>query len=63
MEPEVHNLIKNLEFEYHATAAANPNWEKTLWDFLIERGIAPDDIWEYSPQIGWDAEQEEPSWL
>jgi hypothetical protein len=57
------NLISNLEFEYRSIQAANPEWDISLWDFLIDRGVAPDEIWGYSPQIGWDAEQEQPDWL
>lgn len=57
------DLIRNLEFFYHSIAAANPNWEMSLWDFLVSREVKPDDIWGYSRQIGWDAEQKEPDWL
>lgn len=60
---EINDLIRNLEFEYHSIQAANPDWNMGIWDFLIERGIEPDDIWTYSPQIGWDADQKEPEWL
>ena len=60
---DTNDLIRNLEFEYHGIRAANPDWDKSLWDFLIERGVEPDDIWGYSPQIGWDAEQKEPDRL
>jgi hypothetical protein len=57
------DLIRNLEFEYFSICAANPNWSMPLWDFLILRGVTPSDIWEYSPQIGWDAGQKQPDWL
>lgn len=60
---DTNDLIRNLEFEFHATHAANPDLEMSMWDFLISRGISPDDIWGYSRQIGWDAEQDEPDWL
>lgn len=60
---ETQDLIRNLEREYHGIQAANPDWETTLWDFLISRKVDPDDIWEYSPEIGWDAGQPEPDWL
>lgn len=57
------DLIRNLELEYHGLKKTNPNWEMTLWDFLISRKVHPDDIWGYSPQIGYDADQPEPDWL
>ncbi|NIV31712.1 MAG: hypothetical protein GWN58_20175 [Anaerolineae bacterium] len=57
------DIMQQLEFEYHSIKAANPEWKQSLWDFLIKRGCSPDDIWEYSPQIGWDAGQPEPDWL
>ena len=56
-------LIDNLDFEYYAIGAANPDWKMNEWDFLISRGVSPDDIWEYSPEIGWDAGQPAPDWL
>ena len=55
--------ICNLEFQYYAILAANPDWDVTLWEYLIARGIAPDDIWEYSAQIGYEHNQPEPEWL
>lgn len=61
MEPR--DLIRNLEHEYHAIRAANPTWEKSLWDFLVEKGCDPDDIWSYSSQIGYAANQPEPQWI
>ena len=33
------DLIRQLTFEYHGTVAANPNWDKTLDEFLRDRGI------------------------
>ena len=32
-------LVEQLEFEYYATLAANPNWDKSLEEFLQERGV------------------------
>jgi len=32
-------LIRQLEFEYHAIRAANPNWHMSCYDFLTSRGI------------------------
>ena len=57
------DIIQQLEFVYHARKAANPEWQQLLWDFLINCGCEPDDIWEYSPQIGRDAKRAEPDWL
>lgn len=58
-------ILRNLEHEYYSILAANPNWDMTLWDYLIsnEIGITANDIWEYSPEIGWAAAQPEPEWL
>ena len=57
-------LIHNLETDYYATIAANPDWKApALFDYLISKGVDADDIWEYSAQIGWDAGVEEPDWL
>jgi hypothetical protein len=53
-----------LEREFYATKAANPDWDQSLWDFLIEaEGVSADDIWGFSPIIGWEAGQDEPAWL
>jgi hypothetical protein len=54
--------MRDLEFQYHATKAANPDWTKSLWDYLIGLGCTADDIWEYSPSIGHAAGQPEPDW-
>jgi hypothetical protein len=59
----LNDLIRSLAQEYHGIQAANPDWEMTLWDFLISRKVEPDDIWEHSPEIGRDAGQPEPDWL
>lgn len=60
---EMRDLIRALELEYHGIIAANPDWETSLFDFLVSRGMDSDDIWEYSPQIGYDANKPEPDWL
>ena len=44
MEQVTHTLsneeiVHQLEFEYYATLAANPNWDKSLEEFLQERGV------------------------
>lgn len=64
MIPETRDLIQQLETEYYAAIAANPDWDALcLFDYLTQRGIKGDDIWQYSPQIGYDANQPEPDWL
>jgi len=61
---DTQDLIRNLEHEYHATIAANPDWKApTLFDYLVGKGVDADDIWEYSAQIGYDAGVTEPDWL
>lgn len=57
------DLIRNLEFEFHATPAGTPNWEMSLWDFLTSRGFTADQIWEHCPEAAREAGQEEPDWL
>jgi hypothetical protein len=32
-------LVQQLEFEYYAILAANPDWEASLEEFLRERGV------------------------
>ena len=60
---DTRELVQQLVFEYDARCILNPKWGKSLWSFLVERGVKPDDIWEYSPSIGWNAGQDEPNWL
>ncbi len=55
--------MQNLEHEYYSIYAANPALKMTLWEFFIDKGCSPDDIWSYSPQIGYQAEQLEPEWM
>lgn len=57
------SIMQQLEFQYHATRAADPDYEGMLWDFCRAWGCTADDIWEYSPQIGYDAGQSEPEWM
>lgn len=60
---EAQELIRILESEYWGTVAANPEWDKPLWDYLIDRGVEPNDIWGYSWEIGHMADQPWPDWL
>jgi hypothetical protein len=64
-DPAAHaGLVREMEAEYYAALQANPGWKRpTLFDYLVERGIVEDDIWDYSPQIGYDAGKPEPDWL
>ena len=57
------DLVRNLVLEYHSIQAANPNWKKSLWDFLINKDITPDDIWAYAPEAGRQADKPEPDWM
>ena len=57
------DLMQAVEFDYHSIVAANPEYKESLWDFFIKRGFSPDDIWEYSPEVGREASQQEPDWL
>lgn len=57
------DIMRQLEFEHHAIQAASPDRQTSLWNFLRSRGATPDDIWEYSPQTGYDAGQPEPEWV
>jgi hypothetical protein len=60
---DIRELVDNLKFEYYSIQTASPDWHKSLWDFLIGRGISPDDIWEHCPEAGREAGQTEPEWV
>ena len=61
---DTQDLIHNLEADYYATITANPDWKApTLFDYLVSRGVDADDIWKYSPNIGWWAGKTDPEWL
>lgn len=55
---ETQELIRRLEFEYWGIQAANPDWNMTLYDFLQSRGVADEDIQDYSPEIGEESGKE-----
>lgn len=59
----MNDIMRQLELEYYAIKAAAPEWQKSLWEFLRSRRCSSDDIWTYSPQIGYDAGQPEPEWV
>lgn len=42
---------------------ANPEYKKSLWDFLRERKVKPDDIWTYCPDAGREAGKPETKWM
>ena len=56
-------LISLLEGSYYSIIAARPDYDVSLWYFLRGADVSADDIWEYNPQIGYDAGQTEPDWL
>lgn len=56
-------FIDNLKFEYHSIQAANPEYKKSLWDFLRERKVKPNDIWTHCPDAGREAGKPEPKWM
>jgi len=57
------NLIHALEFEYFCIVVDNPDWPMRLWDYLVLKGIEPDDIWNYVPYAGRAADEPEPDWM
>ncbi len=57
MTPE--NLILLWEYEYRRILTANPDFDWTLWDFLIDKGVEPDDILKYAPEIGHVVDESE----
>jgi lipocalin len=57
------NLIRNLEHEYCAILEANPDWNKTLAQFLLGQGMSKDDIWEHLFEIALNEGWDEPDWL
>lgn len=57
------DLIRALEREYHGIAAANPDWKKTLAQFLEERGLSRDEIWEHRRHAAEDENWPIPDWL
>lgn len=57
------DLVESLILEWSSVVAADPENALDCWDFLRSKGVSENDIWEFSPQIGWDAAQPEPDWL
>lgn len=58
----IQELVECLELEYYSSLAANPHWDKTLVEFLQERGVSDDDIWEHCPGAAEDADLPIPEW-
>lgn len=56
-------LLNQLGWEYYGIQANNPSWNKTLVEFLQERGVSDDDIWESYPEEAEEAELPVPEWL
>ena len=44
-------LLKQLEFEYWGIVKANPDWDVSLWDFLISKGFTAGEIYDYNEDI------------
>jgi hypothetical protein len=43
------DLIRSLEFDYYAIRAANPDWDKSLVEYLRSKGISEEEITEHYP--------------
>jgi len=61
MEPE--ELFRHLSIEYWGIREANPDWDKSLAQFLIDRGMSQDDIWSADPETAYNENWPEPDWL
>lgn len=46
-------MVRHLEFEYYGISAANPDWDMSLRDFLISRGLT-EKIIAIDTQSAWD---------
>lgn len=63
---ETNDLIRNLILQYYSILTTNPTWSKGLYDYLKERGITDDEMWEHCPSVARDGgpeEMKEPDWL
>lgn len=56
-------LVQCVTFDYHAHCAADPSYDASLGQWLIERGISEDLIWEHEPEAALELGLEEPPWL
>ena len=59
---ETSELIRHLEHEWHGIREANPEWNKSLVQFLQDRKIADDDIYAAFPEWAEEAGLDEPEW-
>lgn len=57
------NLIQNLEHQYHSMRAANPEWDRSLVQYLLGVGMTTDCVWTYYPEEARTAGMDEPEWL
>lgn len=46
-----HDTINTLEFQYYSLVAANPDWDESLFDYLLDMGITPDDLANHYPDF------------
>jgi len=47
LPPVTQDLIRNLVFEYWGAVAANPEWHKNQYQYLIDRGIPAKNLYDY----------------
>ena len=59
---ETSELIFLLDHEYYAIAGANPEWDKSIVRFLLEKGIDPGIVYAYHPQEAEEEGIEKPEW-
>ena len=59
---ETTELIRHLEHEYWSILAANPEWDKSLVQFLLDKRVAADDIYAAFPEEAAKAGLDEPAW-
>ena len=52
-------FARHLEAEYHATAAANPDWSKSLAQYTSEH-LEDDDLWQVFPDEARELNLSEP---
>lgn len=59
---ETHELIRHLEHEYWGIVEANPDWDGSLVQFLLDHGIATGEVYAAIPDLAIAAGLEEPAW-
>lgn len=56
------DYARHLEADYHALAAATPDWQKTLAQF-VNQHLEPNDLWQVFPAEARELDLPEPDWL